>query len=119
MPAREGVVSELCEEALEWLHNPPEEAPDAELFSRVREAAEVLRRDGDAARLGELLFEKAPDPDLALALACCWARAGDAGRATHYAVKAIELGQRDWERLSALTGLGSAFEKAKKAALGG
>jgi Zn-dependent protease len=119
LPAREGIAGEPWEEALERLRDPSQEAPDAELFGQLREAAEILRRDGDAARVGELLFEKAPDPDLALALACCWARAGDAGRATGYAVKAVELGQRDWERLAELRGLGAAFEKAKRAALGG
>jgi Zn-dependent protease len=107
---------EPLEEAVKRLRDPSQEAPEAELFGRVREAADLLRRDGDAARLGERLFDEAPDPDLALALAGCWARAGDAGRATDYAVKAVELGQRDWERLAEVPGLGSAFEKAKRAA---
>ena len=122
LAAPEIADAEPWEKALERLRDPSREAPEAALFGRVREAAEVLRRDGDAARLGEVLFEKTPDPDLALALACCWARAGETGRATTYAVKAIELGLRDWERVAEakeLAGLGGAFTRAKRVAGGG
>ena len=67
-------------------------------FGRAREAAEVLGRQREAARLGELLFERAPDPDLAFAVACAWAGAGEAARAEDYAMKAVDLGFRHWER---------------------
>jgi hypothetical protein len=85
-------------EALTALRRPAGGAIDAVLFGRVREAAEVLLRDVEAARIGEALLDGAPDPDLAFALSCAWARAGDTGRAAGLAVRAIELGFRDWER---------------------
>ena len=71
---------------------------DAVHFARAREAAEILGRDRDAARLGEALLERAPDPDLAFVVACAWARAGEAGHAAELAERAAALGFRDWER---------------------
>jgi Zn-dependent protease len=82
---------------------------DAIGFARVREAGDVLGRHADAARLGEDLFARAPDPDLAFALVCAWAAADDAGRAGHYAKRAVDLGFRYWEAAAsseALSGRG-------------
>lgn len=59
--------------------------------TKLREAARVLRRDGDAVAIGQALFAASPDPDLAFALACSCARAGE-GRAPPLLVEAIALG---------------------------
>jgi len=99
---------------------------DGVLFGRVREAAAVLLRDAEAARLGERLLDAAPDPDLAFALACTWARAGDRGRAGALAALAVELGFRDWERAAATPELATlagdpaleSFERARRHAGG-
>lgn len=86
------------EAACDALRGPLDAELDPEAFAYVREAAEVLRRDRDAGPLGERLFAYDADPDLAFALACLWARAGDEARAAHYAKHAIAAGFRDHER---------------------
>ncbi len=107
-------------EALTALRGASGRALDGEGFGYLREAAGVLGRDGEAARLGEVLLERAPDPDLAFALACAWARAGNGERAEGFAVKAVDLGFRDWERAAALDSAASwrAFERARRDAGG-
>jgi hypothetical protein len=86
-------------------------------YARVREAGEVLGRDGEAARVGERLFDRAPDPDLAFALACAWARAGNAARSADFAARAVALGFRAWERAeAALTGEGGSRAREGMAA---
>jgi hypothetical protein len=86
---------------------------DAVGFARAREAAAVLGREADAARLGEALFDEAPDPDLAFVLASLWAGAGRARWAEQWAAKAVALGFRDWERAAdALAG--KAGERARQ-----
>jgi hypothetical protein len=86
---------------------------DAVDFARAREAAEVLGREADAARLGEALFDEAPDPDLAFVLASLWAGAGRARWAERWAAKAAALGFRDRERAAeALPG--KAGERARQ-----
>jgi Zn-dependent protease len=102
-----GDDDEPWEAACELLRGARSADVDAVAFARAREAAAVLRREADAATLGEGLFEKAPDPDLAFALACAWAGA-------QWATKAVALGFRDWERaLEALAGKGG--ERARRA----
>ena len=79
---------------------------DALSFARVREAADVLGRDAEAASIGEGLLESAPDPDLAFAPSRAqWARAGEAARAGELAAKAVALGFRDWERAAGVEAL--------------
>ncbi|MFT3773476.1 MAG: hypothetical protein QM820_49500 [Minicystis sp.] len=84
--------------AVEVLRGPLDVEIEAMVFGWVREAGEILRRDGDVARIGERLIERAPDPDLAFALACTWARVGDDARTSDLAKQAVALGFRDWER---------------------
>jgi Zn-dependent protease len=101
------------EEAVALLRTPPAEPLDAVRFGHVREAAAVLRMDGEAARIGERMLEAAPDPDLAFAVAVAWTRAGHLGRAREAAAQAVALGFRDWERAGELAG--EAFAEARRA----
>lgn len=71
---------------------------DAVVYARAREAAEILGRDADAARLGEVLLLRGRDPDLVFAVACAWGRAGEERAAEERAREAVALGFRDWER---------------------
>lgn len=103
-----------------WAHacallSGPRDAPiDAVDLARAREAGRVLGRDADAAALGEDLLRRAPDPDLAFAVAVAWAHAGDAGRATSFAQEAVSLGFRDWERAADALSM-PAGERARRA----
>lgn len=54
-----------------------------------------------AARVGEVLFGRAPDGVVAYNVACSWACADDAQEALSWLSKAIELGWRDTEVLDA------------------
>ncbi|APR83656.1 Hypothetical protein A7982_09005 [Minicystis rosea] len=87
--------------AVKVLRAPVGDDIDAVSFGRIREAAEILLADGEAARIGEALLERAPDPDLAFAVASAWGRAGDAARAVRIAMQAVALGFRDWDRVAA------------------
>jgi hypothetical protein len=73
----------------------------AEDYGLVREAGRIKGRNDDAARVGERMFELRPDPDLAWAIAGCWARAFDRDRAAAWLVRAGEAGSRDLERYEA------------------
>jgi hypothetical protein len=70
-------------------------------YTLVREAGRLKGRNGDAAEIGERLFEGAPDPDLAWEIAACWLRARDAELALFWALRAASEGSREWERLNA------------------
>ena len=93
------------EAACEALRGPLDAELEPEVFGHVREAAEVLGRDRDAGPLGERLFERYADPDLAFALACVWARAGDETRALRFAEEAVARGFRDRERAASTPAL--------------
>lgn len=93
------------EAACEALRGPLDAELEPEVFGHVREAAEVLGRDRDAGPLGERLFERDADPDLAFALACVWARAGDETRALRFAEEAVARGFRDRERAASTPAL--------------
>jgi Zn-dependent protease len=106
---------EAWERACQRLRGAHEGSLDAVAFARAREAAEVLAHAPEAARLGEALFEQAPDPDLAFAVACAWASAGDAARAGDYAGRAVDLGFRDWERAAEVEALaGNGGDRARR-----
>lgn len=108
--------------AVSFLRDPEPEKLDAVLFGRVREVAEVLKQDSLAARLGEVLLERAADPDLAFAVACAWMRAGQPKRADRFAAKAVELGFRDWQSAERAPGIarpGGAYDKARQEAEAG
>ncbi|MEJ7732480.1 MAG: hypothetical protein WKG00_25155 [Polyangiaceae bacterium] len=70
-------------------------------YTLVREAGRIKGRNGDAAQIGERLFERAPDPDLAWEIAACWLRARDVDLALVWALRAAAQGSREWERLDA------------------
>lgn len=108
---------DVWREACEALRGPLDAELDAVAFAHVREAADVLRRDRDAGPLGERLFERDRDPDLAFALACVWARAGDEARALRFAEEAVALGFRDHERAASTPALALAAGRRAAAAL--
>jgi hypothetical protein len=70
-------------------------------YTLVREAGRLKGRNGDAAEIGERMFEGAPDPDLAWAIAACWLGARDAELGLVWALRAASEGSREWERLDA------------------
>lgn len=72
---------------------------DGAEYALVCEAGVLKGRSDDAARIGELMFEAEPDPDLAWVLAACWLRARDRERAMDWALRAAAAGSREWERL--------------------
>jgi len=70
-------------------------------YTLVREAGRLKGRNGDAAEIGQRLFEGAPDPDLAWAIAACWLGARDVELGLVWALRAAAEGSREWERLEA------------------
>jgi Zn-dependent protease len=116
VPSRDESGSLPWKIASELLRDEAEVELDAVRFGRVREAGEILGRDRDAARLGEILFDRAPDPDLAFAVCCAWARAREATIAAVFAEKAIELGFRDFDRADAAPELALADGREAKRA---
>lgn len=127
-PTLVAIGHRLVEEAPRWeralrlLGAPEELAPDDD-FELVREAGRVKGRNDDAARIGERIFERAPDPDLAWVIAECWARAFDRERAEAWLLRAAGAGSRDVERFEASAELAALRATAAgarvRAALGG
>jgi hypothetical protein len=90
----------------------PDESPlDAVFCARVREAGAVLDRDEAAARVSEALYEAAPVPDLAFAVACAHGRAGNADRAIGWLETAIGDGYRDRDGAMAMPELRGVAER--------
>lgn len=89
-------------------------------YALVREAGRLNGRSDAAARIGEGLFERAPDPDLAFEIARCWARAGEAEATAYWLRRAAAAGLCDRERVAAtreIAELGSAAVVAAVEAL--
>jgi Zn-dependent protease len=72
---------------------------DLEVFTLATAALFDAGRFEDAARAGELGFDKTRDPDLAYNIACSLARAGKPGDALGWLGKAVEAGYRDGAHL--------------------
>ncbi|HEX7277199.1 MAG TPA: hypothetical protein VF244_07465, partial [Acidimicrobiales bacterium] len=94
--AEHDVLDELLEDVAKL--------PEVQAVTALR-ALQLGLHHGDhwraAARVGEVLFGRAPDGVVAYNVACSWAGAGDAQEALAWLSKAVELGWRDTEVLDA------------------
>jgi Zn-dependent protease len=78
--------------------------PEAQAVTALRALQLGLHHSGlfrQAARVGEVLFGRAPDGVVAYNLACSWACANDAQEALTWLHRAVDLGWRDTEVLDA------------------
>jgi hypothetical protein len=78
--------------------------PEPQALTALRALQLGLHHSGlyrEAARVGEVLFGRAPDGVVAYNLACSWACANDAQEALTWLHRAVDLGWRDTEVLDA------------------
>jgi len=122
--ARVEKEAHLWTEACSALANPAHiDLLEPETFALVRDAGRLEGKFDAAARAGERLFERTPDPDLAYEIARCWARARDTERAALWLERAATAGFRDAERVEASSDLqplrgAPSFQRALRAVRG-